>query len=742
MRVAFVINYVFGHRPNFIMKEGLSEDNAHLTNLPIQPQPQPKFCSNKKKNPSAKTVRFQPEHSSISRQSQTSILQWTPHPDPTRQAGRNIDPSGDPLLPRKRDDGIFRAASNNINGSTFNKSGFEISQDLSVTDEYGIDIMALQETKHPWTGPNRRLYDMQSKLLWPTGSKTAFSSAPWEHGDSTYQAGGTLLCTHGPHVGRIVDQGADPLGRFCWQKFLGTRGEGVVFFSGYRVCHNLEDNPGPFTQFHQERTGLRSMGIKNPIPRKQFLKDILALIDSFRAEGFRPVLMMDANEDWVARSHPREQDALLKFMRDAQLIDPFFEKFEIAPRTYVDGRHRLDYILIDPALADAVHRVGYLGNHDGNMSDHTMAYIDFDAKRLFRGLTHRPTEIHSREFMIEQADKKLKFTCIARTKFNEHKIPERVFKLVAAFAEHGATSKNLKQFMQLDKEIVNLIIAAAKKACKKKYGYTRSPALVTAGQTLVLFKAILDCKARKSELSTGCLTSAKRLEIDLSFYDTTSVHELRKLVRKKNSELKEVQKLCNEKRLEWIEELAQDRAKAAGDLDWEQKMTNMKKTIEERQVNQKLRVVTKGRHTQIDRIQIPTHDWFYSDHMKELYHYDYGVWEAYPRKSPSLYFPHHTLKVLPADVTPITVALEQDGIRIVEYLPKPTCMWKDVTTPAELERILLWRNKRHLQQVDCEGGISSSDAMRQVCSDYGLSDLNDNILAGKRIENLQTTKRC
>jgi hypothetical protein len=54
--------------------------------------------------------------------------------------------------------------------------------------------------------------------------------------------------------------------------------------------------------------------------------------------------------------------------------------------------------------------------------------------------------------------------------------------------------------------------------------------------------------------------------VDLSFYKTISLHELRKLVRKKNSDLKEVQKMCNEKRLEWIEELAQDRAKSAGDM--------------------------------------------------------------------------------------------------------------------------------------------------------------------------------
>ena len=174
------------------------------------------------------------------------------------------------MIPRKQNDGMIRVASNNINGSTCNKVGFDVAQDIYVTDEYGIDLMALQETKTPWTGANQCLYDMQTKLLWPMGAKTAFSSASWKHGDSSYQAGSTLICPHGPHVGRVCDQGSDPHGRYCWQKMGGARSEGVVFISGYRVCYNLEDNPGPFTQFHQERNGLRLAGMKNPIPRKQF----------------------------------------------------------------------------------------------------------------------------------------------------------------------------------------------------------------------------------------------------------------------------------------------------------------------------------------------------------------------------------------------------------------------------------------------------------------------------------------
>ena len=107
----------------------------------------------------------------------------------------------------------------------------------------------------------------------------------------------------------------------------------------------------------------------------------------------------------------------------------------------------------------------------------------------------------------------------------------------------------------------------------------------------------------------------------------------------------------------------------------------MKRIVEERRVNRKLTAITKGPHCQIDRIQVPVHDWFHSEKSKEIYHFDKGVWEAYPMKTPSLYFSHHTLKVLPEDATPITVQREADGIRIESFLPQIEHLWKDITDP-------------------------------------------------------------
>lgn len=193
--------------------------------------------------------------------------------------------------------------------------------------------------------------------------------------------------------------------------------------------------------------------------------------------------MMGANEDWVNRSHVSQGDRLQRFLTSTQLIDPFYSKFSQSPRTYVEGTNRLDYIFIDPALELAVKHTGYLGSAEANFSDHAMAFIDFDEKKLFRGIINRPTEISSREFLLEQENKKRLFTTAARTLYHQHKIIKRVMELAATFAESGATPDNIVAFGALDKEIIELTKAAAKKAGRKNYGYMRSEDLTDAADS-------------------------------------------------------------------------------------------------------------------------------------------------------------------------------------------------------------------------------------------------------------------
>ena len=51
----------------------------------------------------------------------------------------------------------------------------------------------------------------------------------------------------------------------------------------------------------------------------------------------------------------------------------------------------------------------------------------------------------------------------------------------------------------------------------------------------------------------------------------------------------------------------------------------MVRVAESRAINRKLGAITKGRFSQaLDRIEVPTHDWFHSKKNDKIYHYDDG----------------------------------------------------------------------------------------------------------------------
>ncbi|KAL7519021.1 hypothetical protein ACHAWF_000213, partial [Thalassiosira exigua] len=169
---------------------------------------------------------------------------------------------------------------------------------------------------------------------------TEFSSANSQY-DQKYQPGGNALTILGNLVGRRSGSGADEQGRYCWYTLRGQRDEGVCIISAYRVCQTTPSQAGATSAYMQQYTHLRKEGQSKPNPRKQTLHDLLQLIRAKRAEGYRPVLMMDANGDYLADKDPDLE--LRQFLEDANLIDPYYEKFGSQARTYLHGSKRLDY---------------------------------------------------------------------------------------------------------------------------------------------------------------------------------------------------------------------------------------------------------------------------------------------------------------------------------------------------------------------------------------------------------------
>lgn len=639
----------------------------------------------------------------------------------------NITATGDEL--QTKPENTIRIAFQNIHGVT-DLRGHAVPSEIEAMDELDIDIMGMAETNKPWLKQQKDIYDsyMQKRFQ---GSRTIYTAAPTKEHNLKYQPGGNLLTANGEITARIDGYGSDKWGRYCWYTLRGRRDEGIIIIVAYRVCHETSSNPGPHTAFQQQYVALRNEGIAAPNPRQQILTDIATLIDDKRGKGYRPILLIDANGDY----RKGKDKALSNFISRAKLRDPYVERFPDPIRTYLHGPNRIDYIFMDGALVQSIQSIGYLGTHDGAVSDHVMAYVDMDATKLWTGLIHRPPRLHSREILIEQEDKVQTFLRALRPQFEARNFDERVAKLAKAFVAHKASPTNIVAYNKIYGEFLEIVRGVAKSVGKKKYGYMRSRPLATAGSQFLAARYLLDCKTRGTPPTKRLLTLGERLSIDVNTLLELSERELRQRLRKSRQNLWECQKQCESLRAEWLATEARSRAQAAGDPDWEGRLKNMQRQSQRTAVNRKLTAITKGTRGALTMIQTPNHDWFHSEATAELYHYNKGVFDAYPQAHENRFYLHHTRRVLPDKVLAVTVEkdLTEKYWMITTIIPLPSPLWQDITQPERIEQCLLQRNQKHLEQTALEGGVSTLPPFTLLREDHGFNDMSRKVLAGEPI---------
>jgi hypothetical protein len=290
-------------------------------------------------------------------------------------------------------------------------------------------------------------------------------------------------------------------------------------------------------------------------PRARLLKDLRKVIDEERARGFRPIVLMDANEDW---SDPKAGKSLRKFMTDLKLKDPLYDRFNgkgLVESTYSRGRRRIDFMLFDEALVHAIKRIGTLGLHHAIVSDHVMVYADIDESLLFQGLINRPVRVPTREFVLAQADKCELFVKGFKEIAVQRKFQSRAARLYAEFERGGATDSLVREYNILDNEIQEHLLEVASARVKRKYGYNRSPDLGKAGMKLNFWKAILSSKQLQRQPSKAALAMAEKLGIEIEDTTPMSRSDARKAVRSARDELREVQYSASEHRQKWLEKM-------------------------------------------------------------------------------------------------------------------------------------------------------------------------------------------
>ena len=111
-----------------------------------------------------------------------------------------------------------------------------------------------------------------------------------------------------------------------------TRGSFIVakvvnaleIISACRVSQTKATTAGPNTAYSQQINNMIQEGDTNLDPKTRILQDLGNLITRKRAEGFRPILMTDANDDWLKTS----SKAFKEFVEDMHLylVNPYYEK--------------------------------------------------------------------------------------------------------------------------------------------------------------------------------------------------------------------------------------------------------------------------------------------------------------------------------------------------------------------------------------------------------------------------------
>jgi len=158
-----------------------------------------------------------------------------------------------------------------------------------------------------------------------------------------------MIAMVGPQVGRIGRTGSDPWGRFSWQEMKDHRDQGILIISAYRVSQTKGTKSGPTTSYSRQLNVMIIKGDTSLDPRSRILQDLRKFITDKRAEGFRPILMMDANDEWIDSG----SKAFQNFVTEMQLEDLLYEKFGeagITSTTYSQGSRRIDFILVDSML--------------------------------------------------------------------------------------------------------------------------------------------------------------------------------------------------------------------------------------------------------------------------------------------------------------------------------------------------------------------------------------------------------
>ena len=165
-----------------------------------------------------------------------------------------------------------------------------------------------------------------------------------------------MLGTTGKISGRLEANRTDIKGRWTWVQLTGKKDKQVLVVSAYRVSQSYPREAGYSTAYMQQYRAYIKDNVSKPKPKHKFLVDLASFLLTWKHkhEDSSIILMMDANGD---RSDPH----FYTFLQETVLHDTVahFSPNLKEQSTYINGRKRLDYILVTEELLAAGTRAGH-----------------------------------------------------------------------------------------------------------------------------------------------------------------------------------------------------------------------------------------------------------------------------------------------------------------------------------------------------------------------------------------------
>ncbi len=283
----------------------------------------------------------------------------------------------------------------NPNGFQLNASGGTFAEFCAETKRISADYIGVSEhnldghqsrVKKICHDTARREFDHYSLILSSSDIPT----------DTSFKPGGTMSLTVGSMTARIKSSGSDPMGRWTYTKFVGTRGKIITIITAYQVC----DKPVTTATKKKSRTAaaqqvsmMRIRGITNTHPRKQFCADLRNFLQECTNQNEEILLAGDFNEALGTNI-----SGMTKICTDFGLVDILMSHHGTDTPTYVRGTTRIDYALATPHVAAACTTCGYEPFQHRFTGDHRGMFLDLNTNALFGSATVDLSTPAEREF--------------------------------------------------------------------------------------------------------------------------------------------------------------------------------------------------------------------------------------------------------------------------------------------------------------------------------------------------------